>query len=217
MSRVEFMQRLEQLLSDIPEYDRQDAIAYYNDYFDEAGTENEERVIQELGSPEKVAANLKADSGTDDSQKTESADNVVQNPQQTEKSSAKPKKDIPKALIIILAIFASPILLSVGLGLLGGLFGLACGLAAVVFAAGVSGISLLAAGMVCIANGIIRLFVSRPEGLFVIAVGCVVMAVSLLFIVLFMWMAFRWLPGAARGISGWCRKLFHRAERRSEV
>ena len=37
MSRKEFMQQLNRLLADIPESDRQDAIAYYNDYFDEAG------------------------------------------------------------------------------------------------------------------------------------------------------------------------------------
>ena len=36
MNRVEFMKQLERLLWDIPENDRLDAIAYYNDYFDEA-------------------------------------------------------------------------------------------------------------------------------------------------------------------------------------
>ena len=35
MNRVEFMQQLERLLCDIPQSDRLDAIAYYNDYFDE--------------------------------------------------------------------------------------------------------------------------------------------------------------------------------------
>ncbi len=64
MSRKEFMQQLNRLLADIPESDRQDAIAYYNDYFDEAGPENEAEVIQELGSPGKVAATIKAGMGT---------------------------------------------------------------------------------------------------------------------------------------------------------
>ena len=30
---------------------------YYNDYFDDAGSENEEKVIEELGSPAKLAEN----------------------------------------------------------------------------------------------------------------------------------------------------------------
>ena len=48
MNRVEFMKQLERLLGDIPENDRLDAIAYYNDYFYEAGVENEAQVIREL-------------------------------------------------------------------------------------------------------------------------------------------------------------------------
>ena len=38
-------------MKDIPESERADALAYYNDYFEEAGVENEYQVIQELGSP----------------------------------------------------------------------------------------------------------------------------------------------------------------------
>ena len=52
MNRVEFIRQLESLLWDLSESDRLDAIAYYNDYFDEAGVENEECVLKELGSPE---------------------------------------------------------------------------------------------------------------------------------------------------------------------
>lgn len=61
MNRDEFMQQLARLLSDMPESERMEAIRYYNDYFDEAGPDNESKVIQELGSPGKVAAIIKAD------------------------------------------------------------------------------------------------------------------------------------------------------------
>lgn len=61
MNRDEFMRQLARLLSDLPDNERMEAIRYYNDYFDEAGPENESKVIQELGSPGKVAAIIKAD------------------------------------------------------------------------------------------------------------------------------------------------------------
>lgn len=61
MNRIEFMEALSGLLGDIPEEDRMDALNYYNDYFDDAGVENEQRVIEELESPEKVAMKIKAD------------------------------------------------------------------------------------------------------------------------------------------------------------
>ena len=41
MNRIEFMEELSGLLQDIPEEDRMDALNYYNDYFDDAGAENE--------------------------------------------------------------------------------------------------------------------------------------------------------------------------------
>ena len=60
MNRIEFINRLEALLQDLPKQEREDAIAYYHDYFDDAGVENEQDVIASLGSPEKVAATIKA-------------------------------------------------------------------------------------------------------------------------------------------------------------
>ena len=61
MDRAQFMQELEKLLADISETERQDALDFYNSYFDDAGAENEASVLRELGSPEKVAAIIKAD------------------------------------------------------------------------------------------------------------------------------------------------------------
>ena len=60
MDRAQFMQELEKLLADISETERQDALDFYNSYFDDAGAENEASVLRELGSPEKVAAIIKA-------------------------------------------------------------------------------------------------------------------------------------------------------------
>ena len=61
MNRTEFLEQLERLLWDIPESERKEALEYYQDYFEDAGAENEGKVIQELGSPGKVAAIIRAD------------------------------------------------------------------------------------------------------------------------------------------------------------
>ena len=58
MNRVEFMETLSRLLQDIPEEDRIDALKYYNDYFDDAVSEKEQNVIEDLESPEKVAIKI---------------------------------------------------------------------------------------------------------------------------------------------------------------
>lgn len=67
MDRNEFMAKLELLLADISSEEREEALQYYRDYFEDAGVENETEVIRELGSPEKVAATIKADLKSDGS------------------------------------------------------------------------------------------------------------------------------------------------------
>ena len=61
MDRAQFMEQLARLLSDISESERQEALEYYESYFDDAGAGQESEVIRELGSPGKVAAIIKAD------------------------------------------------------------------------------------------------------------------------------------------------------------
>lgn len=59
MNREEFMRELTYLLQDVQDDERDEALKYYSDYFDEAGEENEDSVVEELESPEKVAAIIK--------------------------------------------------------------------------------------------------------------------------------------------------------------
>ena len=63
MNRIEFMTELAALLQDISAEERVEAMQYYNDYFDDAGAENEADIIKELESPRKVAETIKAGLG----------------------------------------------------------------------------------------------------------------------------------------------------------
>ena len=63
MRKDEFLRRLEELLSDVSEEERKEAMAFYFDYFEDAGAENEARIIEELVSPENVAWTIKRDLG----------------------------------------------------------------------------------------------------------------------------------------------------------
>lgn len=44
MNRVQFMEQLKKLLSDISEEERQEALEYYESYFDDAGEDQEAEV-----------------------------------------------------------------------------------------------------------------------------------------------------------------------------
>lgn len=238
MNRVEFMQQLERLLMDIPENDRLDAIAYYHDYFDEAGAENEAQVIRELGSPEKVAATIKTDlnsSGNVEAEYTEHGyedgrDGVNTNTPATQKASSqeKKKRDFPLALIIILVVFASPILVGIGggllgvvLGVLGAIFGIIVAVIVTVFSVAVAmlgcGIACVVAGASLIVVGLMRAVISGIEGLLFVGVGSIVFALGILFTILFVWCAFKWLPALFRWTIDLIQRLFSRRTRRSRA
>lgn len=61
MNKQEFLYRLESLLMDLPKSERDDALDYYEQYFEAAGPEREAEVIRELGSPEKVSEMIHSD------------------------------------------------------------------------------------------------------------------------------------------------------------
>ena len=65
MTKYEFLGDLSRLLADLPEEERKQALHYYEDYFADAGEDNEQDVLKELGSPEAIADQIKNE-GTED-------------------------------------------------------------------------------------------------------------------------------------------------------
>ena len=60
MKKEEYLQKLEQLLYGIPELDRAEALQFYRDYLEDAGTDVEE-VLRSLGTPEELAESIRKD------------------------------------------------------------------------------------------------------------------------------------------------------------
>ena len=58
MSRNEYMKELELALRRLPKAEREEALSYYNEYFDDAGPEREAEVIEELGDAKESAAQI---------------------------------------------------------------------------------------------------------------------------------------------------------------
>ena len=226
MNRVEFMSQLERLLWDVPENDRQDALCYYNDYFDEAGVENEAQIIQKLGSPGKVAATIKADlnaQGYEHGAYTERgfyehSEEMNPNPPASKSGNGREKKQrkpLPLAIVIILIVFASPLLVGVGGGILGSVLGIICSAFGVLFAILICGVAFLVAGIACVVVGIVRMFFSPLEGLVTTGAGSLILAVGILLTILSSWCVFKWLPALFRWIISLIQRLFRRGERRN--
>lgn len=61
MNREEYLVRLKAGLSRLPKKEAENVFAYYTEYFEEAGEEYEQAVIEELGDPKEVAGKVLAE------------------------------------------------------------------------------------------------------------------------------------------------------------
>lgn len=71
MNRAEFLQALAAELDNVSEEERAEALKFYDEFLDEAGPADEERVIADLGDPHRVANIIRANLGLPASPKRE--------------------------------------------------------------------------------------------------------------------------------------------------
>ena len=182
MSKQQFMAELKQLLGELPVAERDEALNYYEDYFADAGEENEEAIIEELGSPEKVAFTIKtglADSDKEIGEFTESGfkgyessnkDEIINTiPEGRDRGISQRNSDNRYKLILIILVLL--VTLPVTLPILGTAFGLAVAAIATMFALIVAfaaaGIGCTVAGAICLVVALAGLAV-KPMGAMVI-------------------------------------------------
>lgn len=73
MTRREFMTDLASRLRRLPQEDFRAALQYYEEYFEEAGLENEQAVINELKSPAHVASRILSDYAVKEAKKAQAS------------------------------------------------------------------------------------------------------------------------------------------------
>lgn len=129
MNKYEFLAQLRNALSSVPQEEREAAMSYYEEFFSDAGEENEQAVIASLGSPEELARSIIDENRKETAQSPNTsadgsgfnADAFTPPPTPARQNGGWTGGQI--ALIVVLLIISSPI----WLGLLGVLFGLILG------------------------------------------------------------------------------------------
>ena len=196
MTRDEFLIRLRTLVGGLPPEEREDVMHYYTEYFVEAGPENEQQVIRQLGSPENVAREVLGSSF-----RGERAEAVRQ--------PAPPRQGIGKLWAAILALFVAPVavpLLVAGVIIAGAMGLVALCLLAIPF---IMAVAFMVSGVVnmVLAFGITRLgfatvWVFFGSGLFMAAAGLLGLVLSA-----------KLLVWGFRGIVNICSGLLNRRRR----
>ncbi len=233
MDRKEFMERLERLLWNISDSEREEALQYYNDYFDDAGEENEARVIEELGGPDQVAQKIKAgcsdsaseysEQGYEDTRfrasqevisREEVARTQAENANYADNRSRRknPETNTWKIIaVILLCILASPIIIPVGAAIFAAIAAVVLGIGGVCIGIVVAGFSILIVGIVLIGTGVAEIFVTPAAGLALAGVGCLIFALGILLSLLTVWCCVKILPWLIRGIVGLVSYPFRKA------
>lgn len=214
MNRIDFMKQLESLLQNISPGEREEALQYYNEYFNDAGAENEQAVIEALGNPAKVAENIKRDiNGAGDAGYQKPQNRAMVQYQQTA-TSAQPeqskKESMPTwvlVLIIIGAVLLSPAALGIAGGALGTLVGIIVGWFALIFGFGVTAIVLFVVLLVLLVTGIMCMWTDPLVGVALLGGGLVCGALSILFFMLTVAMAGIVTPAVFKGICALCNKI----------
>ena len=227
MSRVEFMNQLKNLLWDIPECEREEALNYYEDYFDDAGVENEAQVIESLGGPEKVAAIIKEglkEEAKEQGEYSETGytgygtsvkDEVISYESHNKKTFADRMKGLGTGgmiIILILAIFALPILGPIGIGIISAIFGVLATVAVVLSILAIVGIALIVAGAGVFAGAIASFAITPAVGVMLLGLSMILIGIGILLTILGIKVMTMVIPPVIRWFVKIVRKPFENKE-----
>lgn len=165
MTSAEYLYDLRKRLRKLPPQEVNQAMAYYEEYFAEAGPGGEAEIINRLGTPAQVASAIISDYAMKD---------VHNENEATVKSS--PFKTM---WIVILAVLASPIAIPVAIALLFVVFALLIALFSVFLGFFASALSMVIAGLAAAGLGVVALFTQPIDGLAMIGVAMISVSLGL--------------------------------------
>lgn len=229
-----FMNQLEYLLQDMSEEEKREAIQYYYDYFEDAGEENEELIIKELGSPERIAAIIRADlnsslEGGGEFTETGYVDPRFQEPprplaertqleestftQEEKKPGSNDQRVLKAILLIILAIVVVPLMFRILGGITNGALRLAAALLGLFIVPGMMALSAFIGGIIAIMVGIgsmVAMAVSPASGILAIGLGLLFIGGGFFLLILCFWVYGTLIPKLFRGIMEFLHVIINR-------
>ena len=154
MNKNEFLLELKNRLRKLPLEEQEQALVYYEEYLNEAGVDNEARVLQELGSPAAVAAKIIGEHAVN--------------------ASGNPTQKVRLGWVSFLAMCAAPLALPLTFGTLI----LLIVLCSVFLGLGTAVAAIAATGVLSLVTAVITGFGSFPTGLFYAGYGLLLCAIG---------------------------------------
>lgn len=231
MSKDEFLNRLSFQLCDISFEEREEALSYYREYIEDAGLENEEAIVNELGSVDDLAREIKnglsnKNDPNFDYRRTFAAlepkatyTGGTQNEtyeHYTDVDVMKKERNKSHLLLAIIALaFLSPIWLPIAGALFSAILTVIFAILGIVLGLGIAGVVMAIVGVVLFVCGLVQMLTSPLVGIALIGTSMIVAALGLLFLVFIIWACGTVIPFCINGISGLIHRVTSRFRARS--
>lgn len=163
MGKNEYLRTLARELRKLPKEEFDTAMDYYTEYFEDAGPEKEQEIIQELGTPREVAYQIITDAAI----------------KRMEEEVHSVKKGFSTLWIIILGICAAPIALPMAFALVALFASMLLVVIAFVGSAIVLDLCALAGGIVTAFCGIYLLFSQPATGIALLGLGMAAVGIGI--------------------------------------
>ena len=208
MNREEYMRLLAIALKDIPQSEKEEALQYYNDYFDDAGVENEQEVMKALGSPASLAESIQKEFSTGEGRfetYRNTYDRTNYQNAYMNNEAGKTKKKMSGgmiALIVILLILAlGATVIGILIGIFGAIFGVVVSLAAVVFA-------LICVVVACLIAAFSVGLISPFSAVVLVGIGLASIGLCIFLVMAIVWVFGVAIPWTVKGIGKLFKKIF---------
>ncbi|MBR2037178.1 MAG: DUF1700 domain-containing protein [Lachnospiraceae bacterium] len=240
MRKEEYLQKLDQLLYDIPSEDRYEAIQFYSDYLEDAGDQVEE-VIRSLGTPEELAKSIQKDlygnneagdytrvykdvpgtyrvffstGGKFTGERCEDNSRYGSNTKRGKESyeAGRKGKLTPGQWIIflILCLCAAPVIVPICGAFLSIILAIVVVLVAIAFGAGIAGIALVIAAIAVIVVAIVKVIISPLSSAIMLGGGLLMIGLGLIGIAFTAWIVCKVLPKLFVGLVNLCSGIIHK-------
>ncbi len=170
ITRGSYLKALRDNLRNVPPQEAEDIMQYYIEYFDEAGPENEQKVIEELGSAWQLAQKV-------------SAGYVIQNIESGEGNQTI-KQKASNTWVLVTAIVTSPVWIPLIFALAVVAFSLLIALFAIVVAFFASAVGFAVAALVMLVAGVVTMFESIGGGLIMFGAALLFAAATIIMVLL---------------------------------
>jgi len=216
MTRNEYMEQLKRYLRRLPKEDYENAVEYFSEYFDEAGPENEQQMMKDLGDPKEAARevllNLLEESVENGSAEEASRTETVKT--FSEKALPEKKKRSPGKIILLafLVICASPVSIALLIAGLAVLAAVVLVIAAVIFSLAVTSIATIAGGIMVVGFGATLVMRSLAAACMMVGGGFLLAGAGILFGVLTVYICKWCATGIGRLVNRLVRKKVSRHE-----